>query len=87
MLKCFLEDVEVKKYISVMVRNIVKEIKEIVYDVEDIIEIFFLEEGFGKISSIRKRVRRFFCVMVKCMGFVFDMKVISNRIFKVICDM
>ena len=87
MLKCFLEDAEAKKHTSAMVRNTVKEIKEIVYDAEDIIEIFLLEEGLGKTSSIRKRVRRFPRVMVKRMGLAFDMKAISNRISKVIRDM
>ncbi|RID79626.1 hypothetical protein BRARA_A02351 [Brassica rapa] len=87
MLKCFLEDAEAKKHTSAMVRNTVKEIKEIVYDAEDIIEIFLLEEGLGKTSSIRKRVRRFPRVMVKRMGLAFDMKAISSRISKVIRDM
>ncbi|CAN6924414.1 unnamed protein product [Brassica oleracea] len=87
MLKCFLEDAEAKKHTSAMVRNTVKEIKEIVYDAEDIIEIFLLEEGLGKTSSIRKSVRRFPRVMVKRMGLAFDMKAISNRISKVIRDM
>lgn len=43
----FLIDVDVKKYVSLVVRNCVEEIKEIVFDVEDVIEIFILKKDFG----------------------------------------
>ncbi|XP_024015670.1 probable disease resistance protein At1g59620 [Eutrema salsugineum] len=87
MLRCFLEDAEAKKQTSAMVRNTVKEIKEIVYDAEDIVEIFLLKEELGKTSSIRNSVQRFSYDIVKRRGLAFDMKAISKRISKVIRDM
>ncbi|CAH8256471.1 unnamed protein product [Arabidopsis lyrata] len=84
MLRCFLEDADAKKHTSAMVRNTVIEIKEIVYDAEDIIETFLLKEELGKSSGmIRNSVRRF----SKRIGLSFDMKAISRRIAKVIRDM
>ncbi|CAL9238209.1 unnamed protein product [Arabidopsis halleri] len=84
MLRCFLEDADAKKHTSAMVRNTVKEIKEIVYDAEDIIETFLLKEELGKTNGmIRNSVRRF----SKRMGLAFDMRAISERISKVIRDM
>ncbi|CAA7047466.1 unnamed protein product [Microthlaspi erraticum] len=85
MLRCFLEDADAKKHTSAMVRNTVKEIKEIVYDAEDIIEIFLLKEELRKTS--RNSVRRFSSVVVNRMGVAFDMRAISKRISKVIRDM
>ncbi|EOA33734.1 hypothetical protein CARUB_v10019927mg [Capsella rubella] len=83
MLRCFLEDADAKKHTSAMVRNIVIEIKEIVYDAEDIIETFLLKEDLGKTSGIKSSVMKF----SKRMGFSFDIKAISKRISKVIRDM
>ncbi|XP_010449522.1 PREDICTED: probable disease resistance protein At1g59620 isoform X2 [Camelina sativa] len=83
MLRCFLEDADAKKHTSAMVRNIVIEIKEIVYDAEDIIETFLLKEDLGKRSGIKNSVRNF----SKRMGLSFDIKAISKRISKVIRDM
>ncbi|EOA33686.1 hypothetical protein CARUB_v10019869mg [Capsella rubella] len=84
MLRCFLEDADAKKHTSAMVRNSVKEIKDIVYDAEDIIETFLLKQELGKKNGmIRNSLRRF----SKRMGLAFDIKAISERISKVIRDM
>ncbi|CAL9238224.1 unnamed protein product [Arabidopsis halleri] len=83
MLRCFLKDADAKKHTSAMVRNTVKEIKEIVYDAEDIIETFLLKQELGKTSSIKKRIRQF----ADRRGLAFDMEALSKRIAKVIRDM
>ena len=43
---------DAKKHTSAMVRNTVKEIKEIVYDAEDIIETLLLKEELGKANGM-----------------------------------
>ncbi|KAL1209841.1 putative disease resistance protein [Cardamine amara subsp. amara] len=87
MLRCFLEDADSKKHTSAMVRKAVKDIKEIVYDAEDIIETFLLKEEIGKTSSIKKRIRKFACVIPDRRGIAFDMEALSKRIAKVVRDM
>ncbi|CAA7047441.1 unnamed protein product [Microthlaspi erraticum] len=87
MLRCFLEDADAKKHSSAMVRNSLKEIKEIVCDAEDIIETFLLKEEHGKKSGIRKRVERLAWVIVDRRGLCSDIRAISKRISKVIRDM
>ncbi|ESQ29555.1 hypothetical protein EUTSA_v10023945mg, partial [Eutrema salsugineum] len=77
MLRCFLEDADAKKQTN----------QGIVYDAEDIVEIFLLKEELGMTSSIRKSVQRFSYVIVKRRGLAFDMNAISKRISKVIRDM
>ena len=84
-LRCFLKDAEAKKHSSEMVRKVIKGIKEIVFDAEDIIETFLLKKELGESSS--SSVKRFAYVTVKSMVLGFDMKAISKRISKVILDM
>ncbi|WZZ37023.1 hypothetical protein YC2023_020424 [Brassica napus] len=84
-LRCFLKDAEAKKHSSEMVRKVIKDIKEIVFDAEDIIETFLLKKELGESSS--SSVKRFAYVTVKSMVLGFDMKAISKRISKVILDM
>ncbi|KAL1218219.1 putative disease resistance protein [Cardamine amara subsp. amara] len=87
MLRCFLEDADSKKHTSAMVRKAVKDIKEIVYDAEDIIETFLLKEEIGKTSGIKKRIRQLACVIADRRGIAFDMEALSKRIAKVVRDM
>ncbi|CAA7047446.1 unnamed protein product [Microthlaspi erraticum] len=87
MLRCFLEDADAKKHTSAMVKNTVKEIKEIVYDAEDIIETFLLKEELGKTSGIRNSVKRLAWVIVDRRELASDLRAISKRISKVIRDM
>ncbi|XP_022561793.2 probable disease resistance protein At1g59620 [Brassica napus] len=84
-LRCFLKDAEAKKHSSAMVRKVIKDIKEIVFDAEDIIETFLLKKELGESSS--SSFKRFAYVTVKRMGLGFVMKPISKRISKVILDM
>jgi len=44
LLSSFLKDADAKKHTTAVVRNVVEEIKEIVYDAEDIIETYLLKE-------------------------------------------
>ncbi|KAG2301333.1 hypothetical protein Bca4012_059493 [Brassica carinata] len=85
MLRCFLKDAEAKKHASEMVRKTIKDIKEIVFDAEDIIETFLLKKELGESSS--NIVKRSAYVAIKRMGLGFDMKTIRKRISKVIRDM
>ncbi|OAP12936.1 hypothetical protein AXX17_AT1G52380 [Arabidopsis thaliana] len=57
LLKSFLKDADAKKHTSQMVRHCVEEIKEIVYDTENMIETFILKEAARK-SYIEELVRR-----------------------------
>ncbi|CAN7004307.1 unnamed protein product [Brassica oleracea var. botrytis] len=85
MLRCFLKDAEAKKHASEMVRKTIKDIKEIVFDAEDIVETFLLKKELGQSSS--SSVKRMAYVTMKSMGLAFDTKPIRKRISKVILDM
>ncbi|CDY45150.1 BnaA09g14420D [Brassica napus] len=87
MLRCFLEDAEAKKHTSAMVRNTIKEVKEIVLDAEDIVETFLLKEKLGNTSGIMKNVRRLPWVISERRELAFGIEAISKRISKVIRDM
>ncbi|KAL0693686.1 hypothetical protein Bca4012_060866 [Brassica carinata] len=87
MLRCFLEDADVKKQTSAMVRNTIKEIKEIVLDSEDIVESFLLKKEFGNTSVTRNNVRRYSCAILERRRLASDMNAISKRISKVIRNM
>lgn len=82
MLRCFLEDADAKKHTSAMVRNTIKEIKEIVLDAEDIVEGFLLKKELGNISVIRKNVRRYSCAILERRRLASDLEDISKRISK-----
>ena len=85
MLRCFLKDAEAKKHASEMVRRTIKDIKEIVFDAEDIVETFLLKKELRESSS--SSVKRLAYVTMKSMGLAFDTKPIRKRISKVILDM
>ncbi|KAL0793743.1 hypothetical protein Bca101_065120 [Brassica carinata] len=87
MLRCFLEDADAKKHTSAMVRNTIKEVKEIILDTEDIVETFLLKKKLGNTSGIINNVRRLPRVISERRILAFDMKAISKRISKVIRDM
>ncbi|KAJ4878431.1 putative disease resistance protein [Raphanus sativus] len=87
MLRCFLEDADAKKQTSAMVRNTIKEIKEIVLDAEDIVETFLLKKELGNTSGIRNSVRRYSSAVLERRRLASDMKAISKRISKVIRNM
>ncbi|KAJ0241809.1 hypothetical protein HA466_0211730 [Hirschfeldia incana] len=87
LLRSFLQDVDAKKHASSVVRNCVEEIKEIVFDAEDVIETFILKKELGRTSGIRKRMRRLAFTIADRRELVSQMEGISKRISKVIRDM
>ncbi|KAL1214511.1 putative disease resistance protein [Cardamine amara subsp. amara] len=87
LLRSFLKDADAKRNASDLVRNCVEEIKEIVFDTEDIIQTFLLKEELSKTSGIKKRMRRLSCLIVDRLEIASDMGGISKRISKVIRDM
>jgi hypothetical protein len=87
LLKSFLKDAEAKKNTSQMVRHCVEEIKEIVYDTENMIETFILKEAARKRSGIIRRITKLTCIKVHRWEFASDIGGISKRISKVIQDM
>ncbi|XP_006300757.2 probable disease resistance protein At1g59620 [Capsella rubella] len=88
LLRSFLRDADAKKHASETVRNFLEEIKEIVFDTEDIIETFLLKEELRKTSSgLKNTVRRFSCIIWDRREIASDIRSISKRISKVICDM
>ncbi|CAA7047409.1 unnamed protein product [Microthlaspi erraticum] len=87
LLRSFLKDADAKKHASALVKNCVEEIKEIVFDAEDVIETFLLKEQLGRTSGIRKRIRRLAFIVVDRRELASIMEGISKRISKVIRDM
>ncbi|KAL1209845.1 putative disease resistance protein [Cardamine amara subsp. amara] len=87
LLRSFLKDADAKKQANTSVRNWVEEIKEVVFDAEDIIETFLLKEELSKTSGIKKRMRRLSCIIVDRRKLALDIRGISDRISKVIGKM
>ncbi|CAL9238284.1 unnamed protein product, partial [Arabidopsis halleri] len=87
LLKSFLKDADAKKHTNKMVRHCVEEIKEIVYDAEDIIETCILKGNVGEQSGIMERIKRFASTAVDRRELASDIGGISKRISKVILDM
>nr|BAA87956.1 PRM1 homolog [Arabidopsis thaliana] len=81
-LRCFLEDADAKKHQSAMVSNTVKEVKEIVYDTEDIIETFLRKKQLGRTRGMKKRIKEFACVLPDRRKIAIDMEGLSKRIAK-----
>lgn len=87
LLSSFLKDADAKKHTSAVVRNCVEEIKEIVYDAEDIVETYIFKEELGKTSGIKKSIRRIACIVPDRRENALDIGGISKRISNVIRDM
>ncbi|KAL1194378.1 putative disease resistance protein [Cardamine amara subsp. amara] len=87
LLRLFLKDADAKRHANPSVRNWVEEIKEVVFDAEDIIETFLLKEELSKTSGIKKRMRRLSCIIVDRRKLALDIRGISDRISKVIGKM
>ncbi|KAL1218253.1 putative disease resistance protein [Cardamine amara subsp. amara] len=87
LLRLFLKDADAKRHANPSVRNWVEEIKEVVFDAEDIIETFLLKEELSKTSGIKKRMRRLSCIIVYRRELALDIRGISKRISKVIGKM
>ncbi|KAL1198452.1 putative disease resistance protein [Cardamine amara subsp. amara] len=87
LLRLFLKDADAKRHANPSVRNWVEEIKEVVFDAEDIIETFLLKEELSKTSGIKKRMRRLSCIIVDRRELALDIRGIRKRISKVIGKM
>ncbi|ESQ29524.1 hypothetical protein EUTSA_v10023289mg [Eutrema salsugineum] len=81
-----LKNADAKKDASSLVKNCVEEIKEIVFDAEDIVETFILKEEVRKTSGIKKHMRRLSFITVDRREIASELKGISKRISKVIRD-
>ncbi|CAG7900000.1 unnamed protein product [Brassica rapa] len=79
-LQSLLKDAYAKKHESERVRNFLENVKDIVYDAEDIIESFLLKEFGGKEKAIKKRVKRLACFLVDRRKFALDIEAITKRI-------
>ncbi|VVB16805.1 unnamed protein product [Arabis nemorensis] len=89
-LKSFVKDAEeeTNEGKSERVRNCVQEIVEIVYDAEDIIESFLInEEKFGRERGIKKHLKRVSCITFSHQEFGLLIRSIITRIAKVIDNM
>ncbi|EOA34650.1 hypothetical protein CARUB_v10022213mg, partial [Capsella rubella] len=62
-LQSLLNDADAKKHESERVKNFLEEVKEILYDAEDIIETFLIEQERGKEKGIKNCVRRLSCCL------------------------
>ncbi|EOA15406.1 hypothetical protein CARUB_v10007066mg [Capsella rubella] len=82
-----LKDADAKKHGSERVRNFLEDIKDIVYDAEDIIESFLIKQGRRKQKGIKKRVTRLSYILVDHRKIVSDIKAITQRISDVIAAM
>ncbi|CAA7024091.1 unnamed protein product [Microthlaspi erraticum] len=87
LLNSFLKDADAKKHTSALVNNCIEEIKEIVYDAEDIIETYLFNEKFGKTSGVKKRIKSLLCVIPDRREIALHIGGICRRISKVISNM
>lgn len=83
-----LKDADAKKYGNeVTVRNFLEDIKDIVYDAEDIIESFLLKESSGNEKGIKRRVKRLSCFLANRRDISIEIEGISKRMSEVIVEM
>jgi hypothetical protein len=87
LLKSFLKDADAKKHTSALVRYCVEEIKDIVYDAEDVLETFVQKEKLGTTSGIRKHIKRLTCIVPDRREIALYIGHVSKRITRVIRDM
>lgn len=80
-LQSLLKDAHAKKHQSEMVKNFLENVKDIVYDAEDVIESFLLKEFGGKEKGgIKKRVKRLACFLLDRRKFALDIECTTKRI-------
>ncbi|KAG7533416.1 P-loop containing nucleoside triphosphate hydrolase [Arabidopsis thaliana x Arabidopsis arenosa] len=86
-LQSLLKDADAKKHGSERVRNFLEDVKDIVYDADDIIESFLLKKLRGKEKGIKKHVRRLACFLIDRHKVASDIEGITKRISEVIGGM
>ncbi|CAL9242650.1 unnamed protein product, partial [Arabidopsis halleri] len=62
-LQSLLKDADAKKHGSERVRNFLEDVKDLVYDAEDILESYVLNKSRGKEKGIKKHARRLACFL------------------------
>ncbi|CAN6832382.1 unnamed protein product [Brassica oleracea] len=87
MLQSLLKDADAKKNESEVVRNFLEDVKDIVFDAEDIIESFLLKELSGNQKGVKGRVKRLACFLVDRRGLSMDIEGITKRMAKVVGQM
>ncbi|XP_048610570.1 probable disease resistance RPP8-like protein 4 [Brassica napus] len=87
MLQSLLKDADAKKHGSEVVRNFLEDVKDIVFDAEDIIESFLLKELSGNQKGVKGRVKRLACFLVDRRGLSMDIEGITKRMSKVVAQM
>uniref|UniRef100_A0A0D3BRJ5 NB-ARC domain-containing protein n=1 Tax=Brassica oleracea var. oleracea TaxID=109376 RepID=A0A0D3BRJ5_BRAOL len=87
MLQSLLKDADAKKHGSEVVRNFLEDVKDIVFDAEDIIESFLLKELSGNQKGVKGRVKRLACFLVDRRGLSMDIEGITKRMAKVVAQM
>ena len=86
-LQSLLKDADAKKHKHEVVRNFVEDVKDIVYDAEDIIESFLLKESSGNEKGIKRHVKGLSCFLVERRDISIDIEGITRRMSEVVADM
>ncbi|KAF3487293.1 hypothetical protein F2Q69_00056016 [Brassica cretica] len=86
-LQSLLKDADAKKHENEVVRNFLEDVKDIVYDAEDIIESFVLKESSGDEKGIKRRVKGLSCFLVERRDISIDIEGITKRMSEVVADM
>ncbi|KAF8105611.1 hypothetical protein N665_0157s0179 [Sinapis alba] len=86
-LQSLLKDADAKKHENEVVRNFLEDVKDIVYDAEDIIESFLLKESSGNEKGIKRRVKRLSCFLVNRRDISIEIEGITKRMSEVVEDM
>ncbi|WZY92248.1 hypothetical protein YC2023_064577 [Brassica napus] len=87
MLQSLLKDADARKHENEVVRNFLEDVKDIVFDAEDIIESFLLKESSGDEKGIKRRVKRLSCFLVDRRDISMEIEGITKRMSKVIAQM
>ncbi|CAN7101788.1 unnamed protein product [Brassica rapa subsp. narinosa] len=86
-LQSLLKDADAKKHKNEVVRNFLEDVKDIVYDAEDIIESFLLKESSGNEKGIKRRVKGLSCFLVERRDISIEIEGITKRMSEVVADM
>ncbi|CAF2095178.1 unnamed protein product [Brassica napus] len=87
MLQSLLKDADAKKHGSEVVRNFLEDVKDIVFDAEDIIESFLLKESSGDEKGIKRHLKRLSCFLVDRRDISMEIEGITKRMSKVVAHM
>ncbi|XP_048591204.1 probable disease resistance RPP8-like protein 2 [Brassica napus] len=86
-LQSLLKDADAKKHKNDAVRNFLEDVKDIVYDAEDIIESFLLKESSGNEKWIKRRVKGLSCFLVERRDISIEIEGITKRMSEVVAEM